>query len=74
MLSFSGINYWLKSQLLDITEVGEYAQFWLGATTDVISLFNIYCMFQICCLGPSRPRPQPRCVDLASQGLRSGLV
>ena len=26
-----GINYWLKSQLLDITDVGQYEQFWLGA-------------------------------------------
>merc|ERR1712189_100922 len=29
-----GINYWLKSRLLDTTQVGEYAQFWLGATCD----------------------------------------
>merc|ERR1711915_332243 len=30
-LDHPGINYWLKSQLLDITDVGQYEQFWLGA-------------------------------------------
>ena len=30
-----GINYWLKSELLATTEVGEYGQFWLGAFTEV---------------------------------------
>ena len=30
-----GINYWLKSQLLDLTEIGEREQFWLGAYTNV---------------------------------------
>ena len=34
-LDHPGINYWLKSQLLDTTEVGEYALFWLGAYTNV---------------------------------------
>merc|ERR1711926_1951 len=29
-----GINYWLKSQLLDLTHPGEFAQFWLGAFTE----------------------------------------
>merc|ERR1712168_96360 len=29
-LDHPGINYWLKSQLLDITDVGQYEQFWLG--------------------------------------------
>ena len=33
--AFSGINYWLKSKLLDTTEPGEFNQFWLGATTEV---------------------------------------
>merc|ERR1712083_1062691 len=33
-LDHPGINYWLKSRLLDTTEIGEYAQFWLGATCD----------------------------------------
>merc|ERR1712113_76804 len=28
-LDHPGINYWLKSQLLDITDVGQYEQFWL---------------------------------------------
>merc|ERR1711887_90347 len=32
-LDHPGINYWLKSRLLDLTDIGEYAQFWLGATT-----------------------------------------
>merc|ERR1711913_122876 len=32
-LDHPGIEYWLKSVLLDTTEVGEYAAFWLGATT-----------------------------------------
>ena len=27
----SGINYWLKSKLLDVTEPGRTEQFWLGA-------------------------------------------
>ena len=36
---------WLKSQSLDITEVGEYAQFWLGATTDVrFLLASLLCL------------------------------
>ena len=30
-----GINYWLKDKLLTETEIGEYAQFWLGAYTEV---------------------------------------
>ena len=30
----SGINYWLKSQLLDLTHPGEFEQFWLGAFTE----------------------------------------
>ena len=34
-LDHPGINYWLKSQLLDTTEVGEYGMFWLGAYTSV---------------------------------------
>ena len=34
-LDHPGINYWLKSRLLDTTELGEYAQFWLGAYTTV---------------------------------------
>merc|ERR1719412_2314192 len=29
-----GINYWLKDKLLTTTEVGEYAQFWLGGHTE----------------------------------------
>jgi len=33
-LDHPGINYWLKSQLLATTEVGEFNQFWLGAKTD----------------------------------------
>ena len=32
---FIGINYWLKDKLLTETEIGEYAQFWLGAYTEV---------------------------------------
>ena len=35
-----GINYWLKSELLATTEVGEYGQFWLGAFTEVRSFTN----------------------------------
>merc|ERR1712029_1289166 len=31
-LDHPGINYWLKSQLLDITDVGQYEQFWLEPT------------------------------------------
>ena len=31
----AGINYWLKAQLLDLTEIGEREQFWLGAYTNV---------------------------------------
>ena len=34
-LDHPGINYWLKSQLLDTTEIGEYGLFWLGAYTTV---------------------------------------
>ena len=30
-----GINYWLKAKLLEATEIGEYASFWLGGTTQV---------------------------------------
>ena len=30
-----GLNYWLKARLLETTDVGEYASFWLGATTNV---------------------------------------
>jgi len=33
-LDHPGINYWLKSQLLDLTDVGQYEQFWLGAFTE----------------------------------------
>ena len=36
-VNFSGINYWLKSELLSTTEVGEFGQFWLGAYTEVSS-------------------------------------
>ena len=34
-LDWSGLNYWLKARLLETTDVGEYASFWLGATTNV---------------------------------------
>ena len=34
-LQHSGLNYWLKARLLEATDVGEYASFWLGATTNV---------------------------------------
>ena len=37
ILHILGINYWLKSELLATTEVGEYGQFWLGAFTEVRS-------------------------------------
>merc|ERR1712026_393870 len=33
-LDHPGINYWLKSFLLKELEVGEWGQFWLGATTE----------------------------------------
>merc|ERR1719180_3867 len=33
-LDHPGINYWLKSELLSTTEVGEFGQFWLGAYTE----------------------------------------
>merc|ERR1712121_328562 len=33
-LDHPGINYWLKARLLDATEVGDFNQFWLGATTE----------------------------------------
>ena len=36
-LDHPGINYWLKAELLKITEVGEREQFWLGAKTEVFS-------------------------------------
>ena len=32
---YIGINYWLKAQLLDLTEIGEREQFWLGGYTNV---------------------------------------
>ena len=39
-----GINYWLKSELLKTTEVGEYAQFWLGAYSTVrTNVEGTYC-------------------------------
>merc|ERR1712110_608945 len=28
------INYWLKGELLSITDVGQFTQFWLGAYTN----------------------------------------
>ena len=34
-LDHPGINYWLKSVLLNTLEVGEWGQFWLGAYTEV---------------------------------------
>ena len=37
-----GINYWLKSELLKTTEVGEYAQFWLGAYSTVRTNVNMH--------------------------------
>ena len=43
-----GINYWLKSKLLEATEIGEYGAFWLGGTTQVVILILI--------LVPWRPR------------------
>merc|ERR1712062_822911 len=33
-IDYPGINYWLKGKLLDELEVGEWGQFWLGATTE----------------------------------------
>merc|ERR1711973_244220 len=33
-LDHPGINYWLKSRLLDMTDIGQYEQFWLGAFTE----------------------------------------
>ena len=36
----TGINYWLKSQLLAITEPGDWNQFWLGAKTTVSHFMN----------------------------------
>merc|ERR1712083_747866 len=35
-LDHPGINYWLKAELLKITEVGEREQFWLGAKTGAV--------------------------------------
>merc|ERR1712243_491074 len=32
-LDHPGINYWLKSELLKMTEPGQWNQFWLGAKT-----------------------------------------
>merc|ERR1711982_273462 len=29
--SHPGLSYWMKSKLLETTEIGEYALFWLGA-------------------------------------------
>jgi hypothetical protein len=29
-----GINYWLKSHLLAVTDAGEYSTFWLGAVAE----------------------------------------
>jgi hypothetical protein len=34
----TGINYWLKAELLKLTEPGDYNQFWLGAKTHVSQL------------------------------------
>ena len=34
-LDHPGINYWLKNELLKMTEPGEFNQFWLGAKTEV---------------------------------------
>ena len=34
-LDHPGINYWLKSKLLEITDIGRWEAFWLGATTNV---------------------------------------
>ena len=36
-----GLNYWLKARLLEVTDVGEYASFWLGATTNVSLVFSV---------------------------------
>merc|ERR1739848_11170 len=33
-LDHPGINYWLKSKLLQITDVGKWEAFWLGASTN----------------------------------------
>merc|ERR1712045_224289 len=33
-IDYPGLNYWLKARLLETTYVGEYASFWLGATTN----------------------------------------
>ena len=33
MIYTAGINYWLKSQLLAVTEPGDWPAFWLGAKT-----------------------------------------
>ena len=33
-LDHPGINYWLKSKLLEITDIGRWEAFWLGATTN----------------------------------------
>merc|ERR1711951_143798 len=32
-LDHPGINYWLKAKLLDVTDIGQYESFWLGAYT-----------------------------------------
>ena len=29
------MNYWLKAELLKITDVGQFTQFWLGGFTNV---------------------------------------
>ena len=34
-LDHPGINYWLKAELLKMTEPGEWNQFWLGGKTTV---------------------------------------
>ena len=39
-LDHPGINYWLKSFLLKELEVGEWGQFWLGATTEVTQRYK----------------------------------
>merc|ERR1711915_689069 len=33
-LDSPAINYWLKSELLKITDVGQFTQFWLGGFTN----------------------------------------
>ena len=55
--SILGINYWLKSRLLEAIPPGERAEFWLGGRAEVTSISQEYLETFFTATSPHHPPP-----------------